>query len=363
MQLCTVVKLHTNSQQHAALAQTMRVCNAACNCISRLAFETGTFRKFPLQTLCYHSVKAVTKLHANHVIRALAKVADAYKRDTRTLRAFAPLGAVELDARLLDWDVEAQVCNIATTQGRLKIPFLCSKEQKALLQGKRGQSDLLLRDGVFYLSCPLDVPEAEPFKPEGVIGVDLGLVNVATDSEGHRYTGEPVQRARRKYRRLRQLLQPRKTRSARKHLQKTRRKESRFVRNENHRISKELVQNALLRKKALAVELLTGIRNRGNGLHRAFRTKLHNWAFLQLKTFLHYKAKRAGVTVIEVDPRYSSQTCSQCQHCERANRKSQESFCCLQCGYQTNADVNAAQNLAARASLSAGLLFQSTATA
>ncbi len=98
-------------------------------------------------------------------------------------------------------------------------------------------------------------------------------------------------------------------------------------------------------------------------MQRAFRTELNNWAFLQLKHFLHYKARRAGVTVIEVDPRYSSQTCSKCQHCERANRKSQESFCCLQCGYQTNADYNAALNLAARATLSDGLLFRKEALA
>ena len=71
--------------------------------------------------------------------------------------------------------------------------FLRTKE---LLQGKKGQTDLLLRDGAFYLSCAVTVAEAEPFTPEGVIGIDLGIVNVATDSEGNRYTGEPVKKVR-----------------------------------------------------------------------------------------------------------------------------------------------------------------------
>jgi putative transposase len=256
-----------------------------------------------------------------------------------------------------------QIVSLNTVRGRLKIPFLCSPEQKAKLQGKKGQADLVLRDGAFYLSYAATVEEAEPFTPQGIIGVDLGLVNVATDSEGNVHTGAPVKRVRRKYRRLRQLLQPKKTRSARKHLQRVRRCESRFVKNENHRISKELVQLALNRQKALACELLTGIRQRANGLNRAMRTELNAWAFLQLKTFLHYKAKRAGVTLIEVDPRYSSQTCSQCGHCERANRRSQEYFCCQCCGYQTNADYNAACNLAARATLSSGLMFRLEALA
>ena len=84
---------------------------------------------------------------------------------------------------------------------------------------------------------------------------------------------------------------------------------------------------------------------------------------MQLKTFLHYKAKRAGVTLMEVDPRYSSQTCSACGHCERSNRKSQERFCCQCCGLEANADVNAALNLKARGELSAALMFRKEALA
>src|SRR5262249_27445307 len=119
--------------------------------------------------------------------------------------------------------------------------------------------------------------------------------------------------------------------------------------NENHRISNALVRLAQDRQKALACETLTGIRQRGNGLNRAMRTQLNAWAFNQLKQFFAYKARRAGVPLIEVDPRYSSQTCSRCGHCERANRRTQEKFECLCCGFQANADYNAALNLKARA--------------
>lgn len=363
MQLTTVVKLNPTPQQHNALLQTLRTCNAACNRISRVACDTQTFRQFDLHALVYHNTKAETGLNANHVVRAIAKVAHAYKLPTKTLRTFSPLGGIELDKDLLTWKVESQVVSINTVAGRLKIPFLCAADNKALLRGKRGQADLLLREGAFYLSVAVCVPESEVFPPCGVIGVDLGIVNVATDSEGNVHTGEPVKRVRRKYRRLRQLLQPKKTRSARKHLQKARKRESRFVKNENHRISKELVQLALDRQKALGLENLTGIRGRGNGFHRAMRTELNAWAFNQLKLFLGYKSKRAGVTVIEVDPRYSSQTCSQCGHCERANRQTQESFCCQCCGFQANADFNASLNLKARATLSAGLMFREEALA
>ncbi len=363
MQLTTVVKLNTTPAQHSALVETLRRCNAACDQISQAAWGNGTFRKYDLHHLTYHTARAETELAAGHVVCAIAKVANAYKLDTDTLRTFQPLGGIEFNKDTVAWKVEEQSVSLNTVCGRLKVPFLCSPAQKELLRGKRGQADLILRDGQFYLSVAVTVQEAEAFPPTGVIGVDMGIVNVAADSEGNQYTGEQVKKVRRRYRRLRQLLQPNKTRSARKHLQKARRKESRFVKDTNHVISKKLVQLAFDRQKALAVETLTGIRQRGNGFNRAMRTELNNWAFFQLKTFLAYKSQRLGVTLIEVDPRYSSQTCSTCGHCERANRKTQEGFRCVCCGFEANADYNAALNLKARGELSAALMFREEAFA
>ena len=126
MQLTVTVKLKTTPAQHAALVQTLRTCNAACDDISATALATGTFRPYALHALVYHPVKAETKLNANHVVRAIAKVAHAYKLDTRVQRTFAPLGAIELDKGLLTWKVNVQTVSLNTVQGRLHLPFLCS---------------------------------------------------------------------------------------------------------------------------------------------------------------------------------------------------------------------------------------------
>jgi len=363
MQICISVKLHTSSEQHTALVETLWKCNAACDRMSRLAFETQTFRKFDLHHLTYHDVRAETRLAAGHVVCAIAKVANAYKLDTETLRTFQPLGGIAFNKDTVAWRIEEQSISLNTVCGRLKVSFLCSPAQKELLRGKRGQSDLLLRDGQFYLSVAVTVQAAAAFPPTGVIGVDMGIVNVAADSEGNQYTGETVKKVRRKYRRQRRLLAPMKTPSARKHRKQMSRKEARFVKDTNHCISKKLVQLAFDRQKALAIECLQGIRQRGNGFNRAVRTELNSWAFHQLKLFLAYKSQRLGVTLIEVDPRYSSQTCSKCGHCERANRKTQEGFRCICCGFEANADFNAALNLKARGELSAALMFREEATA
>ena len=152
MKLTTVVKLNTSEEEHAALVETLRTCNATCDRISRIAFETREFRKFDLQKLVYHAVKSDTGLNANHVIRAIAKVSNAYKAGDDVLHTFQPTGAIELDKDLLTWKAEDQIVRINTVCGRLKLHFLCSAKDKELLRGKKGQSDLLLREGRFYLS-------------------------------------------------------------------------------------------------------------------------------------------------------------------------------------------------------------------
>ena len=63
---------------------------------------------------------------------------------------------------------------------------------------------------------------------------------------------------------------------------------------------------------------------------------------------LKAKASASGVTVIEVDPRYTSQQCRQCGHIAAENRESQAVFVCKSCGHADHADVNAARNILAR---------------
>ena len=114
--------------------------------------------------------------------------------------------------------------------------------------------------------------------------------------------------------------------------------------------------------RGLALEDLEGIRQRGTPFRQAQRAKMTGWAFAQLRSFTEYKARLAGVPVVLVDPKHTSQQCSACGHVARSNRRSQARFSCKQCGYTTNADVNAACNIRSRAKVSwpevAGIAFQ-----
>ena len=112
----------------------------------------------------------------------------------------------------------------------------------------------------------------------------------------------------------------------------------------NHKIAKTLVKKAVVSRKALALEDLTGIRD-STMVRREHRYERHSWAFFQLRLFLAYKAAWAGVEVRLVDPAYTSQTCSRCGYCAAFNRQSQSSFLCQQCGFCCHADYNAAVNI------------------
>src|SRR6267378_2511494 len=63
---------------------------------------------------------------------------------------------------------------------------------------------------------------------------------------------------------------------------------------------------------------------------------------------LRYKAEEAGRRFVAVDPKYTSQICSQCGFKHPDNRKTQADFACLSCGHRDNADHNAAVNILAR---------------
>ena len=78
------------------------------------------------------------------------------------------------------------------------------------------------------------------------------------------------------------------------------------------------------------------------GLNRS----LQDAALGRLAHWIHVKAECAGRGVWLVDPRYTSQRCSTCQHTDAANRPDQATFACVSCGHADNADINAAVNIA-----------------
>jgi len=349
MKLIAQIKLLPTPEQAQALRQTLEVANSACNYISNQAWDSKTFRQFPLHKLTYYAVKEMFQLTAQVVVRCISKVADAYKIDHKTKRTFKPHGAIAFDNRILNWRLEKKFVSIWTVAGRASIPFTCGKRQIELLQGQRGESDLCLVKNKFYLFAVCDVETPKPIDVDGVLGVDLGIVKLATTSDGGDFSGSDIEDYRSKFEHRRKNLQKKQTKSANRKLKKISGIQARFQKKTNHVISKDLVKIAYDTHRAIALEDLGGIREAP--VRRKQRARHANWAFYQLRSFITYKAERVGVPVIFVDPRNTSRTCPACGCVDRANRKSQSLFLCIQCGCSANADYVAAVNIAVRASV------------
>ncbi len=349
MKLTAQVRLYPTKGQHATLKQTLETANAACNTISARAFEAQVFHRYGIQNLTYYAVRAQFSLSAQMVIRCLAKVADAYALDHRTLRTFKPLGSVAYDDRILSWKLKRREVSIWTVAGRQTIPFGAGERQLELLVFRQGETDLVFFNGMFFLLATCEIPDPEPRDVAEALGVDMGIVNIATTSDGEVLASEPIERNRQRQQQLRSDLQARGSLSAKRHLRKLAGRQRRYQKNTNHQISKYLVETAQRTNRAIALENLTHIRTRTRARGAEQRARHSNWSFAQLRQFISYKARLAGIPVVLVDPKYTSQQCAVCGHTEKANRRSQSEFLCRACGYAAHADVNAAKNIALRA--------------
>lgn len=340
------VKLSPTPEQSAVMDATLRAFAGACNRTAETCRELNTSNKYTVQQSVYATIRDEFSLSANLAIRAIARACAAYKLVRNT--TFAPTSA-DYDQRIFSFRESDWTFSLTTTAGRVRLACIVGDFQRDALAGQKPTSATLVkrRDGFFYLhvqvksDCPVPVVAAD------VLGVDLGIVNVATDSDGTRHTGKEVERVRRKHNLQRKRLQRRCTKGAKKKLIRVSGKEGRFRRHENHVISKRIVESAKRTGRGIALEDLSGIRERVKARGGDARNRLSGWAFYQLRTFIEYKAMRAGVTVVTVDPRNTSRTCSVCGHCEKSNRKSQDKFLCKSCGYTANADENAARNIRA----------------
>ena len=170
MNLTLLIKLQPNPDQAKALLHTMEQFNAACDTIAVTAFRAHTANKIRLQKLVYADIRATFGLSAQMTVRAISKVAEAYKRDKSIQPTFRPHGAIVYDPRILSWKGLDRV-SILTLDGRHIIPVVLDGYHRARMDRIRGQADLIYRDGTFYLAVVVEVPEPPPLQPDLVGGL------------------------------------------------------------------------------------------------------------------------------------------------------------------------------------------------
>jgi IS605 OrfB family transposase len=344
-----ICKLAPTPEQSSDIDATLRAFAAACDFAADAARRIDSTNKVKVQQAAYAEIRQRFGLSANLAIRAIARACAALKVPEKRHSQFAPT-SIDYDARIFAFHEGNRTFGLTLLSGRAKMAATLGDHQMRLLEGRKPTAAVLVkrRDCGYFLHVQLADEAPEPIEAEGTIGVDMGVKNLATTDDGETFSGEGVEKVRRKYQRIRTTCQKRGTKSAKRKLHRVRMKESRFRRDTNHIISKRLVDKAKGTGRAIAIEDLEGIGDRTTA-RKADRSRLKGWAFDQLRRFIAYKAALAGIPVIPVDPRDTSRTCSECGHREKRNRKSRDGFECRHCGFRCCADRNAARNIRDRA--------------
>jgi IS605 OrfB family transposase len=311
-----LVRLEVAAADAPALLRTIETMNRAADAVGEVAFRERAKRRTHLHRLTYRMVREQFGLSAQMAVRVIGKVGGSYVRDPARKPTFRRCGAVPYDERILSWKGEnRERVSLLTLDGRREFRVRWSEHgRQAVARGKlRGEVDLVYRDGVFYLALVVESHDPARYEPTGALGVDLGVVNLATDSDGTVYTSEGVDRVRVRTENLRAQLQSVGTKSAKRHLKRLGQREGRFRRQTNHCISKSIVARAEDTKRAVVLEDLGGIRERTT-VRRSQRRRHLPWSFAQLRSFVEYKAAAKGVPMRVVRPRWAGRPHRRDQH-------------------------------------------------
>ncbi|MBW4671719.1 MAG: transposase [Cyanomargarita calcarea GSE-NOS-MK-12-04C] len=353
--LTLVCKLNPTPTQSEKLEAVLHAFAAACNYTNGVIKPQIT-SKTTIQNVVYEDLRLKFGLAANLAVRACARVGAnrlAAKKKGQPVKAFKPTSA-DYDARIFSFREKDWTVSLTTLNGREHIKIDAGNYQRGKLKDRKPTSAQLCkhRDGQYYIHIQLkdEVPDPQPTNK--VIGVDFGRRDIAATSKGDSWSGKQLTKTRDRYSKARASLQKKastRTRSSRRRcrqvLARLSGRERRFQSWLNQNISKTIIQQAKSEKALVAIEDLTGIRERTNQKPRnkTERRRSNSWAFYQLRMFLEYKGLREGVEVITVPPAYTSQTCHQCLH---IGLRSEKRFKCGNCGLSCDADLNGAKMIA-----------------
>ncbi len=343
------IKLETTQQASDSLFKTQRAYVAALNQTSEVAFEKKVFNSVALHHITYRDVRKLTELPANLVCSARNVVAEAYKRDKEKHHRWKETAAMRYDARTLTVKIDQRYATLTTLDGRVRVSLIVSDYHRQYLDGSwelEPTANLTHKGRTWYLHliATKDIPESGSNE---AIGVDSGIVRVATTSTGKVFKGGVIKHIReRRFTQRRDLQAARhKSRNQRRFLKRLAGKEKRSVDWLLWNVANEIVDEALKANAGtIVIEELKGIRDR---IRVAKKQRLihHGWPFSSLFLKIGHIASKHGIRIEPVDPRNTSKTCHKCGHCDAANRKSQVSFVCVRCGHKSNADFNASLNV------------------
>lgn len=352
------VKLDIPEDRKQDILETFKQYNFALNFCIEQAWKPKRkiINKSKLHKLTYYPLRETTNLPANFICSARNKACDVIKGNIirwqnhkkATKPSFKIFSAIQFDKRTLT--IKNKDCTFSTINGRVKTNYFLGNYQKKILDDPNYEfrtAALTYRNDSFFLNITIVKP-ALIKKPKTVMGVDLGIKNIAVCSTGKFFGSGLLNDRRRQFREKRARLQSKSTRSCKNVLQRISGRENRFGGWVLHNISRQIVNEAISHNvEVIALEKLTDIREKVKQWRKKERAEINLWAFSKLQQFIQYKALEVGIDTVFVNAEYTSQRCSKCGHIKPANRNGLN-FVCKHCGYSLNADYNASKNIAVK---------------
>jgi IS605 OrfB family transposase len=332
-----------------ALLPTISAYTTAYNHVCRTGWNDSDCNGISLHHKTYQRCK--TWLPSQLSISARTKAAESLKSVRARRRKGLPVSCphskqcfIRYDSNSYNVWSDKNILSLSTSSGRQKFGFKSPPNINQYKDWRRKSAELFIRGKKVFLGIVFEKEVTDPKPTQQTVGVDRGIKKIAVTSDNQFFGGGHVKKVVQRYRSLRKKLQSKGTRSAKRHLQKINKKENRFRRDVNHRVSKKIV-SPLSPGTTIVLEDLKNIRDNSKKFRKEQKYWINGWSFFQLESFLTYKALEKGCFVDFVDARYTSQKCSVCGHIKKSNRAKQSLFRCKHCGFSLNADLNAARNI------------------
>lgn len=388
-EIIKTMKLHIHADEKAskAFAELTERYTQACTYISQYVFDHGfILNSRELQKVLYYPVREQYGLKSQFAISALKTVTARYKTVEEQLfqnpyRYQDEKGKWKNIYRSLDWlwtpivfrrpqadfvrnrdysfvrQGDTIVLSLNTLGKRIRVAFDLPENFQEYFDKTKwtfggGKLISLKGEWYFHLSVTGTAEEFSQEKVRHVVGVDRGLRFLVTayDEQGNTtfINGTDIMRKRDSFQAVRDEVQSKGTKSAKRALKRISGRENRWMTDVNHQITKTLVRkygNGTL----FVLEDLTGVSFSEENLSsntKAGRRQLRSWAFYQMEQMLTYKSHEVGAETLKVKPDYTSQRCPKCGRIHKENRHHAiHEYICDCCGYRSNDDRIGAMNI------------------
>ncbi|WP_042698286.1 RNA-guided endonuclease InsQ/TnpB family protein [Thermococcus sp. PK] len=291
------------------------------NFLITYAFENNITSFYRLKKETYKSLREqYPELPSHYIYTACQMATSIYKSYRKRKRRGKANGkptfkkkVIMLDDHLFKLDLEGGFIKLSTPSGRLELEFYRAKYHEKFREWKIGQAWLVKNPKGVFLHVVFS-KEVEVRESKAVVGVDLNENNVTLSLPDGNFiqiithekeirTGYFVKR-----RKIQRKLRAGKKRE--ELLEKYGRRERNRLNDLYHKLANKIVELAE-KYGGITLEDLTEIRD-SIRYSAEMNGRLHRWSFRRLQAIIEYKAKLKGVSVVFVDPAYSSSLCPIC---------------------------------------------------